>query len=226
MPFKTNEASAEKPPLGLWVFSNKARVILILNTEERYSNGYMGQYIRFVTPQEVPYPLMCWADSFNGGGSQYNESLFSSYLGYQTVDWSPREWNSNRRNLLFTQHGWWSFNTSYGERNFACNRVMTPTGWGHDWRQDPTQVESYGIVTGVNMNYPDGAHDQILFPVFIRHYTASQSDYITLGQLDGVYWAPNIKNTPLTETQDGKYIIFPDLNRTQWYSWMAVGDEL
>ena len=228
MPFKTNESSIEKPPLGLWIYSNKARVVLIINTEERYSNGYIGQYIRFVTPQEVPYPLMCWADSFNGGGSQYNESLYSSYLGYQVVDWSSNaSWNDNRRNLLYAQHGNWSFAKSYDDRrHFCCNRVRTPTGWGYDWYQDPTQTTSYGPKTDVSVNYPDGAHDQVLFPVFIRHHTASNSDYITLGQLDGVYWAPNIKNTPLTETQDGKYVIFPDINRTNWYSWMAVGDEL
>ena len=78
MPFKTNEAVSEKPPLELWVFSNKARVILVINTEGRYSNGYMGQYVRFVTPQEVPFPLMCFADSFAGGSSN-RESIFSSY---------------------------------------------------------------------------------------------------------------------------------------------------
>lgn len=225
MPFKTNEFTSEKPPLGLWIFSNKARVILIINTEERYSNGYMGQYIRFVTPQEVPYPLMCMADSFNGGWSATDENMFNSYLGYQIVDWDGGyDYNRNRRSLIYGQHGYWSFTT--GQDHFACNCVMTPTGWSYDWRQDPTQNSDYGPRTDIFANYPDGTHEQLLLPVYMFAYTASQADYIVLGQMDGVYWAPNQKNTPLTETADGKYIVFPDLNRTSWYSWMAIGDEL
>lgn len=228
MPFKTNEAVSweNKPPLELWIYSNKSRVILILNTEERYSNGYMGQYIRFVTPQEVPYPLMCFADSFAGGSSNY-EDIFYSYLGYQVVDWdSGYDFNRHRRSLIFTQHGHWSFTT--GTDHFACNRVLGPVGWSYDWRMEPTDTDGNigNIVSSIPFNYPDGGLEQVLFPVYIYAYTASQQDYYTLGQLDGVYWAPNQKNTTLSEVGSSDCIIFPDLNRTAWYSWMAIKDTL
>jgi hypothetical protein len=224
MPFKTDESTtiwANKPPLQLWVYSNKARVVLIINTEERFSNGYMGQYIRHVTPQEVPYPLCCLSDSFNGG-------YWTNYLGYQVVDWSTEvDFDNHRRNLIFARHGQWSFATSYtNRRDFSCNRFMTPIGWSYDWYMDPTTSATIGIANSANINYPDGGFEQLLFPVYIYAYTASQSDYFLLGQLDGVYWAPNQRNTSLSEVGTSDCIIFPNLNRTSWYDWMAVKDEL
>ena len=223
MPFKTDESTAiweNKPPLEVWVYSNKARVVLVINTEQRFSNGYMGQYIRHVTPQEVPYPLCCVADSFNGG-------YWSSFLGYQTVDWSAYSWNSHRQSLIYAQHGVWSFSTSETSyRHFACNRFMTPVGWSYDWYLAPTEPPTTGIVTGTAMNYPDGGFEQLLFPVYVFAYGASQSDYYLLGQLDGVYWAPNQRNSPLSEVGTSDCVVFPNLNRTYWYSWMALKDEL
>ena len=226
MPFKTDESTEiweNKPPLELWIYSNKARVILVINTEQRYSNGYMGQYIRHVTPHEVPYPLCCFSDSFNGGP-------WSSYLGYLTTEWNSgdpnRAFNDDRHSLIYTRHGTWSFQSSGGgSRHFACNRVMTPLGWSYDWHLDPTASASTGIVTATHMNYPDGGFEQLIFPVYIYAYTASAADYYLLGQLDGVYWAPNQRNVALSEIGTSDCIVFPDLNRTYWYSWMALRDE-
>lgn len=230
MPFKTDESTTNenKPPLELWVYSNKARVILVLNTEERYANGYIGQYTRHVTPQEVPYPLCCVADSFNGGNAgNQSEALWASYLSYDVVDWDgSAACNYHRQNLIYAQHGYWTFQTNNNYRHFGCNRFMTPLGWSCDWYMDPTQPGWTGLVTTTNMNYPDGGMEQLLFPIYVYAYTASQAAVYLLGQLDGVYWAPNIKNTALTEVGSADCIVFPNLNRTQWYSWMALRDEL
>jgi hypothetical protein len=222
MPFKTDESTSEwemKPPVEVWVFSNKARVILVINTEERYSNGYMGQYVRHLTPLEVPHPLCCLADSFNGGP-------WSSYLGYATVDWNGGHvWNNDRRNLIFSRHGNFSNATNTtSSRHFACNRFMTPVGWSYDWYMDPTQPSSTSIVTGTHMNYPDDGFEQMLYPIFVYALNASYEDYYLLGELDGVYWAPNQKNTVLSEVGAEDCIIFPDINRTSWYTWMALKD--
>ena len=232
LPFKTDESALpeSKPPVELWVFSNKARVIIVINTEGRFANGYVGQYIRHLTPQEVPFPLVVLADGFNGGSGN-NDTLWGSYLGYTTIDWNGVVgFNQHRRNLCFANHGNWSFATSNTEyRHFACNRIHTPLGWSYDWLMDPTQPDSttYNIVTGTHMNYPDGGFEMMLWPIYMYAYTASQADLYLLGQLDGVYWAPNQRNTILSEVGDGgNCIIFPDINRTLWYSWMALRDEL
>ena len=60
----------------------------------------------------------------------------------------------------------------------------------------------------------------------IMALTASQQDYYLLGQLDGVYWAPNIANVSLSEIGSSDCIVFPNLNRTRFFDWMAVKDEL
>lgn len=227
VPFKTDESTsvwADKPPLELWVFSNKARIIIVINTEQRFANGYAGQYIRHVTPQEVPYPLCCLSDSFNGGNSSQSEALWYTYLTYDTIDFGGPQ-NYGRYNLIFVNHGNWSW-SSISDKHFACNRFMTPAGWTYDWHFDPTMSASNSIVTTANINYPDGGFEQLLFPIYIYAYTASQQDYYLLGQLDGVYWAPNIANTSLTEIGSGDCIVFPNLNRTSWHSWMALKDEL
>ena len=231
VPFKTDEsaAPANKPPLELWVYSNKARVIIVINTEGRFANGYVGQYIRHLTPQEVPYPLVVLADSFNGHSSG-GENLYGSYLGYDVVDWGDATgWNMHRRNLVFSNHGIWSNATSYTDRrHFAGNRIATPLGWSYDWLMDPTQPDhsTYNIQTGTHFNYPDNGFELLLFPIYMYAYTASFSNLYLLGQLDGVYWAPNQRNTILSEVGSPDCIIFPDLNRTRWHSWMALRDEL
>lgn len=232
IPFKTDESALpeSKPPVELWVYSNKARVIIVINTEGRFANGYVGQYIRHLTPQEVPYPLVVLADSFNGGSGN-NDTLWSSYLGYTVVDWDNGvEFQRHRRNLCWSNHGYWSFATSYTDRrHFACNRIHTPLGWSYDWLMDPTQPNhsSYNVNGATHFNYPDGGFEMLLFPINMYAYTASQASLYLLGQLDGVYWAPNQRNTILSEVgSGGDTIIFPDLNRTSWYSWMALKDEL
>jgi len=231
IPFKTDESALPeaKPPVELWVYSNKARVIIVINTEGRFANGYVGQYIRHLTPQEVPFPLVVLADSFNGGGGA-NDNLWSSFLGYATVDWSQGPWNSHRQNLVFANHGKFSFQSlTTGEgRHFACNRIHTPLGWSYDWLMDPTQPDhsTYNIATGTHFNYPDGGFEMLLFPIYMYAYTASQASLYLLGQLDGVYWAPNQRNTILSEVGSPDCIIFPNTNRTLWHSWMALRDEL
>ena len=92
---------------------------------------------------------------------------------------------------------------------------------------DPTQPDSttYNIASSIHMNYPDGGFEQLIFPVYIYAYTASAADYYLLGQLDGVYWAPNQRNVALSEIGTSDCIVFPDLNRTYWYNWMALRDE-
>ena len=221
-------SSITKPPVDVWVYSNKSRILIIINSDEKYACGYTGQYVRFVTPQEVPYPLMCWTDSFNGGnGGEQSEGLWGTWLGYTTVEWDGGyEANRNRRNTLFAQHGGWSF-ANTGQRHFSCNRIMTPTGWGYDWRMDPTGYNaSSDLITGTPVNYPDGGTEILLYPLTVYHYTPSQADYMILGQLDGVYWAPNVANTIQAEVGSPDCILFPDINRTEWYSWMAVKDVL
>jgi hypothetical protein len=229
VPFKTDESTAvweNKPPLELWVYSNKSRIIIVINTEERFANGYAGQYIRHVTPQEVPYPLCCLSDSFNGGNVSQGEGLFYHYLTYDTVDYSSGTQGNGRFNLIFLQHGTWSFQASSVDRSWGCNRFMSPLGWSYDWYYDPTNAPTTNILLSANMNYPDGGFEQLLFPIYIYAYTASQQDYYLLGQLDGVYWAPNIRNVSLTEIGSSDCIVFPNLNRTRWYDWMALKDEL
>ena len=230
MPMRDDASSITKPPVDVWVYSNKSRIIIVINSDEKYSNGYAGQYIRYVTPQEVPYPLMCFTDSFNGGNSgdpNTSEALWNTNLNYPTVDWdSGFEGNQSRRNLLFAQHGGWTNNTS-ATKHFGCNSVMTPTGWGTDWCMDPTVFNrSSGILTATPVNYPDGGTEILLYPLTLYHYTPGFSDYIVLGQLDGVYWAPNVANTIQAEVGGPDCILFPDINRTEWYSWMAIKDVL
>jgi hypothetical protein len=235
IPFKTDESAVpeSKPPIELWVYSNKARVIIVINTEGRFANGYVGQYIRHLTPQEVPHPLVVLADSFNGGNSVWGgvtEALWNYYLGYTTVDWdNGLTFERHRRNLCWSNHGNWSFATSWTERRaFAGNRIRTPVGWSYDWLMDPTQPDhsTYNVLEATHFNYPDNGFELLLFPIYMYAYTASQSGLYLLGQLDGVYWAPNQRNTILSEVGSSDCIIFPDLNRTNWWSWMALRDEL
>ena len=43
------------------------------------------------------------------------------------------------------------------------------------------------------------------------------------GELYGVHWAPD--SLASTESTVGGYTLFPDINRVEWHSFMALGDE-
>ena len=44
-----------------------------------------------------------------------------------------------------------------------------------------------------------------------------------LGELYGVRWAPDA--LAASESVVDSYILFPDVNRVEWHSFMAIGDE-
>lgn len=207
--FRTEESTViweNKPPLRLWVYSNKARIIIVIETEDRYAVGYIGQYIRHLTPNEVPFPVCCLTDGYNGGGNNIN-NLWSTYT-------TPLS-TGDRRNLLFLPRS----------GGYRCNSFFTPTGWSYNWWMDPTSPVSLPIIETKMMNYPDYGFDQMLFPLYM-YSPAATSGYYLLGQLDGVYWAPNRKTTIITEFENDDVTAFPDVDRNEWYSWMALKDEL
>ena len=53
--------------------------------------------------------------------------------------------------------------------------------------------------------------------------TGSYAGAALAGELYGVRWAPD--SLASTESTVGDYTLFPDINRVEWHSFMALGDK-
>lgn len=50
--------------MNVWIWSNKARVMLVVESNGLYGNAYLGQFRRFSLPGENPWPLACLTDGY------------------------------------------------------------------------------------------------------------------------------------------------------------------
>jgi len=50
--------------MNVWIWSNKARVVIVAECNGVYANAYLGQLRRFSLPSENPWPLACLTDGY------------------------------------------------------------------------------------------------------------------------------------------------------------------
>lgn len=50
--------------MNVWIWSNKARVVIVAECNGVYANAYLGQLRRFSLPSENPWPLVCLTDGY------------------------------------------------------------------------------------------------------------------------------------------------------------------
>jgi hypothetical protein len=216
-----------------WIWSNKQRIIVVIKTLDKYGCAYLGMIDRFMPPNEYQYPLVCLTDSMW-------ESNWGTYIAYNEL-WSSRDSLydfekvcSSRNNFIRmmpeqdTSDSWSSYKCP------ACRCILRPDNiWTYRWRMCPTRttVTGYGHSTTSSAIYGYGTQQAIYkegepvmtLPLYIYCYSNDGYKAI-LGQLDGVEYCPATFLSP--ESMLGSdYIVFPDINRTEWYRWMAIKDE-
>lgn len=226
MPYWNNQ-------VDYWIWSNKQRIIIIVKTNDMYANAYLGMFDRFISKSEYQYPLACITDSVW-------ESNWGTYIGHNEL-WSSRDSldgfdNSSTQRLNFirvmpelsTSSNWDQYKVP------ACKCINRPSNtWAYRWRIAPTRMSVSGwnlvdnseTIDGYGERqiiYPDNA-PVVVFPTYIYCYDLEGYKAV-LGQLDGVYYCPSAFNSP-ESVVGNEYIVFPDINRTNWYSWMAIKDE-
>ena len=82
----------------------------------------------------------------------------------------------------------------------------------------PDTLGTIGVV------FPPGSK-RVLFPLYSvqMEEAGSYAGAALAGELYGVHWAPD--SLASTESTVGGYTLFPDINRVEWHSFMALGDE-
>ena len=214
--------------MNVWIWSNKARVIVIVECNGMYANAYLGQFRRFSLPSEHPWPLACLTDGFT--------SLWEYSTWHDTLTTtSDYDADQHRRSFPFVRRGCFPpVSTSYSWYH-GCHQICRADGvWTTHFAMCPTESKiltsgTYEIsmsmdTPGHRVVFPDGA-PRLLLPLYIVQLEASGSHAgaSVVGELYGVRWAPD--SLAGTESTVDGYTLFPDVNRVEWYSFMAIGDE-
>ena len=77
---------------------------------------------------------------------------------------------------------------------------------------------------GTGIVFPEGT-PRLLLPMYVIQLenTGDYTGASAIGEMYGVRWAPD-SLAGIESDVDG-YILFPDVNRVEWHSFMAIGDE-
>lgn len=215
--------------VNAWVWSNKARVLVVVDCNGLYGNAYLGQVRRFCLPEENPWPLACLTDGYTNFWT--NTSWHDSAL---TKDGTTYKADIHRRTLPFVRRGCFPAGT-YGYYQ-SCHQLCRPDGvWTSHFVMCPTSsllsyTSAYESGTdidtlGTALVFPAGS-PRFLLPVYAMLLETEEGKgkpSCLLGELYGVRWAPDALASAGSEV-DG-FVLFPDVNRAEWHSFMALGDE-
>lgn len=215
--------------MNAWIWSNKARIIIVAECNGLYGNAYLGQLRRFSLPSENPWPLACLTDGYTNlwADTTWHDSATTS--GTSDAD-------QHRRSLAFVRRGCFTTDTSNYAYFHACHQICRPDGvwtshfvicpttsllsiWSN--HETDTKLDFQGKVSIV---FPEGT-PRLLLPLYIIQLESvgNYSGASAIGEMYGVRWAPD-SLAGVESSVDG-YTIFPDVNRVEWHSFMAIGDE-
>ena len=84
--------------MNVWIWSNKARVVIVAECNGVYANAYLGQLRRFSLPSENPWPLACLTDGYT--------SLWHYTTWHDAItSTGSRDADRHRRNLACVRRG-------------------------------------------------------------------------------------------------------------------------
>ena len=213
--------------MNVWIWSNKARVVIVAECNGVYANAYLGQLRRFSLPSENPWPLACLTDGYT--------SLWQYTTWHDAItSTGSRDADLHRRNLAFVRRGSFPLATTFSYYH-ACHQICRPDGvWTSHFAICPTTSllgSSSGYETdmkidtqGTGIVFPEGT-PRLLLPMYVIQLenTGDYTGASAIGEMYGVRWAPD-SLAGIESDVDG-YILFPDVNRVEWHSFMAIGDE-
>lgn len=214
--------------MNLWIWSNKARVLLVVECNGLYGNAYLGQFRRFSLPSENPWPLACLTDGFTNlweYTTWHDSAVYSASFGA----------DANRRNLAFVRRGCFPQTSASYPWMQGCHQVCRADGvWSSHFVMAPTTclMQANGSyewdmtldTPGTGLAAPEGTKRHLL-PLYLvmMDIPLSLKGAHALGELYGVRWAPDLLAG--TESDVDGFFLFPDVNRVEWHSFMAIGDE-
>lgn len=212
---------------NFWIWSNKNRIIFVVNSNGMYSNAYLG---KLKNSTFVPFNLACLTDSYTGlwDNTLYHTQGLSSSDAYNIRHTFVQQFTGNK----------FVSGTNFTE-NHACHSLcLSDRSWITNFCCVPYSIPSSFFndsgTTGKDQNVFDTNFDymtldssvKILLPMYVMIRTINARNYNephnTAGLLDGVYFCPDMQN--ISESIVDDYVVFPDINRTTWNSFMAIGD--
>ncbi len=214
--------------MNVWIWSNKARVVIVVECNGVYGNAYLGQLRRFSLPSENPWPLACLTDGYT--------SLWTYTTWHDAVTTNVSyDADQNRRALPFVRRGCFPQTSSSYSYYHACHQICRPDGvWTPHFVICPTaclmntsgsyEAEMKMDSLGTGIVFPEGTPRLLLPLYFIQlENVSSSAGASAIGEMYGVRWAPD-SLAGIESSVDG-YTLFPDVNRVAWHSFMAIGDE-
>jgi hypothetical protein len=181
-----------------WIFINDRRLIVVSKVDTTYSSVYVGFYLPYATPTEMPYPLIV---SANSGSQLYRYSQSGYYVGSCA---NPPELACRLRHFDGTWENVFNYSASNSFSRSATDGSIFPF-----YRDDH----------GYTRPMQDGTY--ILNPCII--YTHNYGG-MTYGEFDGLYAVYGVAtSSESTFNVDGTdYILFQATNRTGLSDYFAV----
>ncbi|MEG2004949.1 MAG: potassium transporter KtrB [Bilophila sp.] len=214
----------------VWIWSSKGRVMLVVDCNGLYASAYLGQLIRFSLPSENPWPLACLTDGFVclGGGGGTPSWKYGSWHDTPTVAVTYGNADADRRSILFVRRGCFPASAAYTGYQ-SCHQICRSDGvWTQQFVLVPTtaftQISEQTHVDSLLDNSGSGIFSvppgtaRVLLPVYV-----ATLDGQVIGEMEGVRWCPDTLAS--AESLVGSYTVFPDVNRVEWHSFMALGGE-
>lgn len=184
-----------------WFVANGRRVIIVAKISTTYQHAYIGAYLPYATPTQVPYPM------FVGGSSQNNLFRWSNNGVTHKSYVDPSQYSSSAYHV----DGQWL--------RPANTNTSTPAGRIYGMSMSPYEGGGWTRETWVKIrDNVDGSYT--LFPIQI----SLENPKNMLGELDGVYAVSGFNNASENIIQvDGvDHLVVQDIFRTDRYNYCAV----
>lgn len=210
--------------VNFWIWSNKNRIIFVVNSNGMYSNAYLG---KLKNSTFVPFNLVCLTDSYTslwdstlfhtqgltGNSYDIRHTLVRQFTGNKYVGSVDKTQNHACHSLCLSNRSWVT--------HFCCAPYSIPDKeFTESDYSDNISFSSAFEYTSLHSSV------KILLPMYVmimsinaRNYNETHS---TAGLLDGVYFCPDAQN--ISESIVNDCVVFPDINRITWNSFMAIGD--
>ena len=193
-------------PLQYWLCANGQRAVMVVKVSTVYVLLYLGKYLPYGTPAQVPYPLIV-----AGNTSDY------------TNRWSETTTDMGNVTRCITISGSSVMDSSNNWKLFATDDLAMTAG--SEVHLMPNNSKSISDDTSnmypVHQN-PDGTY--CIIPYMMFQSVESVSDVGIAGELEGLFWVTgksNLSGNIITiDAQD--YLVFQNIYKTTWDEYSVL----
>lgn len=182
-----------------WFVANGRRAMLIAKISTTYHCAYMGGYLPYATPQQMPYPM------FIGASSNQPTLRWSDNTPYHKSFWDPCEYSAG----MYYQDGTW---------------IQPANSGGDTGQRVSVNVGPYAAI-GSTRNYATITRENVdgSYSLLPSHLSMA-SPINVFGELEGIYFISGHGNAAENIIQSGgvDHLVIQNIFRTNRWDYAAI----